>query len=89
MGVRDPGTGLPTSDYTRMQNKIMAEQVRAEMDVDSNRGMAAEAEINKLQQEETLEDELASLKQRMGQKPKTDTTQAKPAAGDDKPYDEK
>lgn len=89
MGVRDPGTGLPTSDYTRMQNKIMAEQVRAEMDMDSNRGMAAEAEINKLQAEETLEDELASLKQRMGQKPKADTTQAKPPAGDDKPYEEK
>jgi phage shock protein A len=89
MGVKDPGTGLPQSDYTRMQQKIMAEQVRAEMDEQSYRGAAAEAEINKLQAEETLEDELASLKQRMGQKPKTDTTQAKPPAGDDKPYDEK
>ncbi len=89
MGVKDPGTGLPTSDYNRMQNKIMAEQVRAEMDMESNRGMAAEAEINKLQAEETLEDELASLKQRMGQKPKTDTTQAQPPTGQDKPYDEK
>ena len=51
--------------------------------------MAAEAEINKLQAEETLEDELAALKQRMGKKPATDTTQAKPPAGNDKPYDEK
>ncbi|MDB5079685.1 MAG: hypothetical protein JWP00_1609 [Chloroflexi bacterium] len=89
MGVQDPGTGLPQSDYTRMQQKIMAEQVRAEMDEQNYRGAAAEAEINRLQVEETLEDELASLKQRMGQKPKTDTTQAKPPAGDDKPYDEK
>lgn len=89
MGVKDPGTGLPQSDYTRMQQKIMAEQVRAEMDEQSYRGAAAEAEINKLQAEETLEDELASLKQRMGQKPKTDTTQTKPPSGDDKPYDEK
>jgi phage shock protein A len=89
MGVKDPGTGLPQSDYTRMQQKIMAEQVRAEMDEQSYRGAAAEAEINKLQAEETLEDELASLKQRMGQKPKTDTTQAKPPTGGDKPYDEK
>jgi len=91
MGVKDPATGLPQSDYTRMQQKIMAEQVRAEMDEQSYRGAAAEAEINKLQSQETLEDELASLKQRMGQKPKTDapTGDAKPPVGDDKPYDEK
>jgi phage shock protein A len=91
MGVKDPATGLPQSDYTRMQQKIMAEQVRAEMDEQSYRGAAAEAEINKLQAQETLEDELAALKQRMGQKPKTDTPSgnANPPKGDDKPYDEK
>lgn len=92
MGVRDPGTGLPTSDYTRMQNKIMAEQVRAEMDQESVKAYATEAEINKLQAEETLDDELAALKARMGKKPATDTSsssQAQAPTGDDKPYDEK
>lgn len=91
MGVKDPATGLPQSDYTRMQQKIMAEQVRAEMDEQSYRAAATESEINKLQAQESLEDELAALKQRMGQKPKTDTppSSSTPPAGDDKPYDEK
>lgn len=61
---RDPATGLPTSDYGRMQQKIMAEQARAEMDVVP--GAAAESEIDKLAAQDTLDDELKALKAKMG-----------------------
>ena len=88
MGVKDPATGLPQSDYNRMQQKIMAEQVRAEMDEQQYRGAAAEAEINRMQTEATLEDELAALKQRMSGKPKTESSPASssgPAQSQDAP----
>ena len=87
MGTREPGQALPNSDYNRMQQKIMAEQVRAEMDESQYKAAATEAEINKLQTEATLEDELASLKQRIsGAKP---STEPKPATPEDRPYEEK
>ncbi len=90
MGVKDPATGMPVSDYSRMQQKIMAQEARAEMDEQQFRGAAAEAELNRMQTEATLEDELAALKQRMGgNKPKTEAETPKPASGEDKPYDEK
>jgi phage shock protein A len=86
MGVRNPVTGLPESDYSRMEQKIMAQEARAAMDQDTLRAAAAEAELNNLQTEATLEDELAALKQRMGtNKPKDEA----PKADNDKPYDEK
>lgn len=97
MGTRDPVTGLPDSDYDRMQQKILREQVRAEMDDQQLRAAAAEHELNKIQQEATLEDELAQLKSRM--KPKTDSGTPNSGSGStsgggsstpqDKPYDEK
>lgn len=96
LGTRDPVTGLPDSDYDRMQQKILREQVRAEMDDQQLRAAAAEQELNKLEQEATLEDELAALKKRMqpktGSQPQASTGQAQPKSGDapkDKPYDEK
>ncbi len=61
---RDAATGLPTSDYGRMQQKIMAEQVRAEMN--EVPGAAAESEIDKLAVQENLDDELSQLKAKMG-----------------------
>ncbi len=85
MGVKDPLTGMPTSDYTRMQQKVMASEVLAEMGQSEIKGMQAEAELNKMQTEATLEDELAALKSRMGGKPAAD----KPKTEADKPYDEK
>ncbi len=86
MGTKDPATGLPQSDYARMQQKILAQEVRADMTDQQYKSAAAEAELNKLQAESNLDDELAALKQRMAaNKPKTDTP--KPDA--DKPYDEK
>ncbi|HEX2914591.1 MAG TPA: PspA/IM30 family protein [Chloroflexia bacterium] len=90
MGTKDPATGLPNSDYNRMQQKIMAEQVRAEMDEQQYRAAAAEAELDHLQKEASLDDELAALKQRMGaNKPKDQAQNQAPKSGDDKPYDEK
>lgn len=86
MGTKDPATGLPNSDYDRMQQKILAQEARAEMDADQYRGAVAEAELNKMQTEATLDDELAALKQRMGgPKPKEDA----PKPSDDRPYEEK
>ncbi|MEI6044612.1 MAG: PspA/IM30 family protein [Chloroflexota bacterium] len=64
IGGRDSATGLPTSDYGRMQQKIMAEQARAEMDVTP--GAAAEADIDKLAGQDSLDDELKALKAKMG-----------------------
>lgn len=61
---RDPATGLPTSDYGRMQQKIMAEQVRADMDAVP--GAEAQSELDKLAAEENLDDELKALKAKMG-----------------------
>lgn len=61
---RDPATGLPTSDYGRMQQKIMAEQARADMDAVP--GAAAESEIDKLAAQDNLDDELKALKSKMG-----------------------
>ncbi len=96
MGVKDPATGLPQSDYTRMQQKILANEARAEMDDQQYRSMAAEAELNRMQSEATLDDELAALKQRMsGKKPKTDdvsasqTQSSTPKTPEDRPYEEK
>jgi phage shock protein A len=94
MGTRDPVTGLSDSAYDRMQGKILREQVRAEMDEDQLRAATAEHELNKLTQEATLEDELAALKNRMGNKPKTSETPGQsqtPPNSDpkEKPYDEK
>ncbi len=89
MGTREPGQALPNSDYNRMQQKIMAAEVRAEMDDQNYKAAAAEAELNKLQADATLEDELASLKQRMGgSKPKAEEPKSatNPA---DRPYEEK
>lgn len=94
VGTRNPATGLPDSNYDRMQQKIMAEEVRAEMDEKQYRGAVAEAEIDKLHSEATLEDELASLKNRMGGKPKVDTSKPSdtakdaPAADKDRGYKE-
>lgn len=86
MGVRNPVTGMPESDYSRMEQKVLAQEARAAMDQDTLRAAAAEAELNNMQTEATLEDELAALKQRMGaNKPKTEA----PKADNDKPYDEK
>jgi phage shock protein A len=61
---RDPATGLPTSDYGRMQQKIMSEEVRAQMD--EIPGAAAQSEIDKLQADDNLDDELRALKSKMG-----------------------
>lgn len=69
-GVRDPGTGLNEGNYSRMERKIMAEEARAELD--DNAGSAAEAEIEKLSGDTSLEDELAALKARLNLPPKAD-----------------
>ncbi len=72
IGGRDPATGAPTSDYGRMQNKIMAEEVRADMDSQATRGAAAEAEIDRIAGAENLDDELQALKAKMGYGKKED-----------------
>jgi len=61
---RDPATGLPTSDYGRMQQKIMAEEARANMDTVP--GASAEAEIDKLADNDSYDEELAAIKAKMG-----------------------
>lgn len=63
-GTRDPLTGLNQGDLSRMERKINAEQIRADMDTVP--GAAAEAEIDKLAGGDNLDDELAVLKEKMG-----------------------
>ncbi len=71
-GEKDPGTGLNTGDYARMERKIMASEAENTLDDRAAKAAQTEAEINNLPSDD-LDAELAALKAKMNLGKKEDT----------------